>query len=322
MLKFAIKSNGIILYFVHDNGDKDDDNGIAYFKKVSVPTYGYYGEVFIPSNISISSGPVKVCLCIKKKYNCYHQAHVEAKKGEAFNISLVAVDQIEKPVSATIHASLEFTESSLSEGQLRTKVQGECTDLTFNVVSPHKYENLILYTSDGPCKDADLSRRVVEISFLSCICPIGFEISGKFEINCTCECHSIISQYSEHCDSLTESFIKMSQSRAWISYIINSNDTNLTGYLVYPNCPYDYCNSLSLAINLNKPNGADAQCAFNRSSLLCGSCQPGLSLSLGSSRCLQCPSYWSVQLLAITAAAIIAGIALVAFLLFLIMTVP
>ena len=162
--------------------------------------------------------------------------------------------------------------------------------------------------------------RVVKIQFLPCNCPIGFEISGKFEINCTCECHSIISQYSEQCDSLTESFIKKSQSRTWISYI-NNNDTNLTGYLMYPNCPYDYCNSLSLAINLNKPKGADAQCAFNCSSLLCGSCQPGLSLSLGSSHCLQCPSYWPVQLIAITAAAIIAGIVLVAFLLFLNITV-
>ena len=76
-----------------------------------------------------------------------------------------------------------------------------------------------------------------------------------------------------------------------------------------------------MRIDLNQPNGADAQCAFNRSALLCGSCQPGLSLSLGSSNCLQCPGYWPIQLVAITAAAILAGILLVTLLLFLNMTV-
>ncbi len=119
----------------------------------------------------------------------------------------------------------------------------------------------------------------------------------------------------ERCD--TGSLVKKHQSRAWISYI---NDTNLTGYLVYPNCPFDYCLSSSPPIDLNQPHGADAQCAFNRSSLLCGSCQPGLSLSLGSSRCLSCSSYWSA-LLVITIAAILAGIALVSLLLVFNMTV-
>ena len=127
----------------HDD-DRDDNTGVIYFKKISVPTYYqdrfHREEVFISSTISISSGPVKVCLCIEKKHNCSHQAHVGVKKGEAFNVSLVAVDQVEQPVSVTIHAFLEFTESGLSEGQLRTTIQGECTDLTFNVVSPHNYE--------------------------------------------------------------------------------------------------------------------------------------------------------------------------------------
>ena len=137
-------------------------------------------------------------------------------------------------------------------------------------------------------------------------------------MNCTCDCHSNISQYTEHRDSRSKSIVKKSQSRAWISYI---NDTNLTGYLVYQNCPFDYCSSLSLPINnLNQPNRADAQCAFNRSSLLCGSC-PGLSLSLGSSRCLQCPSHWHTLFAVITIAAILAGIALVALLLVLNLTV-
>ena len=79
--------------------------------------------------------------------------------------------------------------------------------------------------------------------------------------------------------------------------------------------------STNVSIDLNQPNGADAQCAFDRSFHLCGSCRPGLSLSLGSSHCLQCPSYWPALLIAITIAAILAGIALVALFLILNVTV-
>ena len=122
----------------------------------------------------------------------------------------------------------------------------------------------------------------------------------------------------DHCDSYTGSLVNLPQSRAWISYI---NDTDLTGYLVYPNYPFDCCLSTSPPVDLNQPNGADAQHAFNWSSLLCGSCQPGLSLSLGSSHCLQCPSHGPALLIAITIVAILAGIALAALLLALNMTV-
>ena len=122
----------------------------------------------------------------------------------------------------------------------------------------------------------------------------------------------------EYCDSNTGFIIKKSQSRAWISYI---NDTNISGYVVFKNCPLDYCNSRSVPIILSQSNGTDVQCAFNRSSLLCGHCKPGLSLSLGSSRCLQCARYWPFILIVITLAAILAGIALVALLLLLNMTV-
>lgn len=93
-------------------------------------------------------------------------------------------------------------------------------------------------------------------------------------INCTCTCeyHESISRYMT-CDPLTESLMRESQSIVRISYISDANAS--TGYLVFPNCPYDYCNPLSVPIDLAQINGADRQCAFNRSGLLCGSCQPG-----------------------------------------------
>ena len=310
---------------------RDGGDGIAYFKNVSIPTYRIYNsslrgymEIAIDTNHSesVSSDPVRVCLCFNADQNndCTHQHYTEVKKGQTFTLPVVAVDQVGQPVNATIQTSLHFTESGLAEGQLARKIPAECTTLTFNIVSSRKSEKLSLYALDGPCKDAELSRAAVDIHFLPCSCPIGLQVSGfgMNSTNCTCDCHSDISQYMDHCDSHTGLLTKQPQTRAWISYI---NDTDLTGYLVYPNCPFDYCLSTSPSVDLSEQNGADAQCAFDRSSLLCGSCQPGLSISLGSSHCLPCPSYWPVLLIATTIAAILAGIALVALFLILNMTV-
>jgi hypothetical protein len=308
--------------FAHDFENRN--SGIAYFKNVSY--YHNTKELILDmekANISISSDPVRVCLCINNEHECTLQNHnaIRVKKGEMFKVSLVAVDQVGKPVNATIQTSLMFAGSGLTEGQLARKITARCTELIFNVVSPYTSENMTVYALDGPCKDADLSKETIEIHFLPCSCPVGLQVSGMSKSNCTCECHSDIKQYVEHCDHHTGLFVKhLPESKVWISYI-NDTNLNITGYLVYPNCPFDYCLYTSPPINLNLDNGADAQCSSNRSSVLCGSCQPGLTLSLGSSRCLQCPSYWPALLVTITIAAIIAGIALVTLLLVLNMTV-
>ena len=60
-------------------------------------------------------------------------------------------------------------------------------------------------------------------------------------------------------------------------------------------------------MNHNLHGGADAQCAFNHSRVLCGVCQEHLSLSLGSSHCLSCHSHWPAVFVVILPAAIIAG---------------
>ena len=225
------------------------------------------------------------------------------------------------PVNGLIHASFNFAGSAVATGQATREIPDKCTNLTFNVLSPNNSEQLTLYALDGPCRDVNLSKISLDINFRLCSCPIGLQIVGTNDTSCNCECHEKINQYVEECDSNTGAFLRKSQSKAWIAF---TNNTNPSGYLVYPNCPFDYCNfSLNLSINLNHLNGTNAQCAFNRSSLLtmCGSCQPGFSLSLGSSHCLQCPSYWPALFVSITIAAILAGIALVALLLVLNITV-
>ena len=109
-------------------------------------------------------------------------------------------------------------------------------------------------------------------------------------------------------------------TNSWITYI---NDTDPPDYIIYSNCPFDFCQlpTENISMNLNLPNGADAQCACNRSGVLCGACHNNLSLSLGSSRYLPCHSHWPIVFIVIFLAAIIVGILLVTAVLALNMTV-
>ena len=268
---------------------------------------------------TMSSYPVQVCLCVNGRQNCSYklQGYAEVIKGYYFNVSLVAVDQVYNPVNATIEGHLNSTSSNLLTGQA-TKIPNVCTDVSFQIISSQPSEQLTLF-ADGPCKDAELSKMKVNVNFLPCSCPIGFVPSNAFNgVLCLCTCDSQISPYVAECNSTTQTFRR--DVNVWISYV-NSNNTS--GYLVYKYCPFDYCvpPNASEPINLNQPNAVDAQCALNRTGMLCGACKPGLSLSLGSSKCLKCPSYWPALFVAITVFAILAGIGLIVLFLWLNITV-
>ena len=267
---------------------------------------------------SISSYPVQVCLCINHQEHCgYKSSYTEVKKGYLFNISLIAVDQVYRPVKATIEGHIHSTRSNLLYGQV-TNIPDKCTEVSFRITSLDHFEKLTLYASDGPCKDTGLSTLKVSVTFLPCTCPIGFRPMEEFNSDsCSCICDPQIIPYVTECNSTTQSFRRT--DNVWISYF---NSTN-AGLLVHKYCPFDYCTkpNISRFMNLNQPEGSDAQCALNRTGLLCGACKPGLSLSLGSSKCLKCPRYWPVLFVSITVIFILAGFGLVLLILWLNITV-
>ena len=110
----------------------------------------------------------------------------------------------------------------------------------------------------------------------------------------------------------------MKTTTSWITYI---NDTVSSGYVIHANCPHDYCHPQTEKVNFSLPDDVDGQCAYNRTGVLCGTCQKNLTLSLGSSRCLHCHNQRYTVLIAILLGSIIAGILLVTVVLILNMTV-
>ena len=301
----------------------------SYFAEVYNKQRIHYSGVHylqsISNNIaldSISSQPVRVCFCNSEhEPDCsYRLPTITVKKGEAFNVSLVAVDQVNNTVNATISSSISSSDGGFGEGQQTQTVERYCTDLTYNVFSRHKLETINLFAY-GPCGSAALSTSYVTIQFTDCTCPVGFQprSKGNESTKCECICDSKLSPFITKCDYATSSVFRFG-TNSWITYI---NDTDFAGFVKYRYCPFDYCKLLTdnVSINFNLPNGADSQCAYHRIGILCGSCSGKSSLSLASSRCLPCHSYWPAVCVIILLSGIMAGILLVTALLALNMTV-
>ena len=308
------------VYNVRDDFNKPYENpsiisGVEYFKRLSNTN----------SLDSVSSDSTKICFCVNDIPTCdYKLPPILVMKGEIFTIRLVAVDQVNHSLAnVNIKASLASPQSGIGEAQLiqTTHSNKSCTDLYFNVYSPYNYEELKLHP-EGPCKDATLSLQAVTINFLPCECLIGLQPNLKEASNCVCECDSRLQNYISGCHSTG---ILLREGTFWISFFNDTSNLNssVNGFLIHPYCPFDYCKTAGSVteINLNTVDGADAQCAYNRTSVLCGRCKQGLSLSLGSSRCIDCTSVWPTTLALTLVGSVIAGILLVVVLLVLKLTV-
>ena len=293
------------------SNDPSTINAVDFLKKISN----------IRCLDTISSKPVRLCYCKNNQLDCDQQARsIKVIRGDDFKISLAAVDQVNRSISATIQS--QFVNLTVPESQSVQKVSANCTDLEYQISFPSaqtKFE-LIGYAW-GPCGNRSISKINVTITVQSCTCANGF-IQADNTTKCTCICdnrYKMFSKYITECDSTTESVTR--RGTFWITYLNNSDDSS--PYLIYPYCPLNYCQlpSKPVFVNLNMPNGSDAQCANNRGGLLCGSCQPKFSLSIGSSKCIKCPAKWYGLPVGIIIVTIIAGIVLVVLLMLLNLTV-
>ena len=79
----------------------------------------------------------------------------------------------------------------------------------------------------------------------------------------------------------------------WIGPLTDDNDT-ITDVVSSENCPLNYCKDEAVSFQLN---ASSAQCNYNHSGLLCGGCQPGLSLALRSAQCLKCSNKYLALLI-------------------------
>ena len=253
-----------------------------------------------PISSLVTSRPLGVCIC---------------NEDNAINCSTRSVDRLIYPgQSISLSLATVGVCGGISPGELVTSNSSMTEVVLLNVSQATSGRNCIkfgykLYSqfsngsifiehaiNPGETRLPD-SPIMVNITFLPC--PVGLTLSSK-----ACQCNNVI-----------ESINGTQCSIDWMPHPIRRSGNNWLSYnqqynctVAHKNCPFDYCNTSAVYLNLTHP---DLQCANGRSGTLCGECQTGLSLTLGSNKCESCNNKY----LSLVVAFIVAGIALVVFLL-------
>ena len=269
------------------------------------------GKVFLDSSITsantpsniMSSDPYRVCICVDNHPDC-NQGNTtrEIFPGVTIVVPVVAFGHYNGTVPAVIQT---YISNGITLGALQHTQQSNntCTNLQYTVrstrdITIRSEESLTLY-ADEPCSTLGLPLEVF-LTFLPC--PLGFSLSTEG----SCECDQRLNKYEVVCDINDQSILR--KGSVWIGFDERS-DNNSQGLILHPHCPFDYCKPESDSVTFTL-NNTDLQCNYNRSGHLCGACQHGFSLAVGSSRCLPC----SNKFLALLIPFVFAGLALVVFL--------
>ena len=249
----------------------------------------------------ISSDPYHVCQCFNGQPNCKMPPSpykVTLYPGQTFSVSVVAVGQRNGSVPTTVSSEGAAFLNDLENTQ---KINVACTELSYTIHSLKSSENFNLF-AEGPCGTAGIPLSV-QVTLLDC--PTGFMLSNT-TLQCVCEAR--LQSYTDRCHINNQTITQIESDHFWIGI------GQIEDLILHKRCPFDYCVTHSISFMLND---SDRQCNFNRSGLLCGECQPGLSLAFGSSRCLECSNSY----LALLIVFVVAGFALVVLLLFVNLTV-
>ena len=168
-------------------------------------------------------------------------------------------------------------------------VYKNCTKLAYNIFTESQTQCvLILY---------NIEYKFPTIYYVKLIkCPAGFELDNTSK---TCDCDQKLKLYgiTDNCDIDDQTIVRPADS--WISATTH-NDSHT--YHISLHCPFHYCLPYSSHHNFSTPN---SQCQFNRSGLLCGHCQQGLSTVFSSYYCQHCTNSYLLLIIPIIAVGLI-----------------
>jgi len=196
------------------------------------------------------------------------------------------------------HITFTIQTVSLAQFQDTQKVKKNCTELYYQVhSSATNYSQTLVLYADGPCST---NGRLLGIPLEFLPCPPGFSLNSSGN---TCGCEPRLQKYTTKCNITRRAITR--EGVFWVGYDNHSQVLILQQY-----CPFDYCKLATDRISFSL-NNTDLQCESSRSGILCGKCKSGLSLVLGSTKCLQCSNLhiWLIIPFAL------AGVALVLLLL-------
>ena len=285
------------------------------------------------SNISqsglslISSDQSRTCLCNEHGHpDCLVLADPTTHimyPGQTLTISVVAVGQDFGTVAGSVYAqflSSSFPKTTLqmeSWQKVQTVTQNSCNHLDYTIFSQSEGSEVVLVLTAQDSYVADIFTNketessihewevtyrtyepkplmyinipvYVNISILPC--PPGFMLTTHPPFRCDCNLQ-LRQMHGIKCH-IQDQIITRS-GLVWVGMIHDNSGTN-GSIAASEYCPLDYCSKGENNVTLSEP---DSQCNYNHSGTLCGRCQPGLSLALGSAQCLPCSNKYIALLL-------------------------
>ena len=257
----------------------------------------------------VSSDPIGVCQCFNGTIDCNTRSSQETVyPGQVISISLVTVGLCAGVSPGTVvTTSSKGINLTFSE---RNQVTGrDCK--TFNFI----VKRVVIDDIISPSVEFSISQKndlidgslIINLTVLQC--PLGLKLDNVSSI---CDCDPVI----------TESVSGVNCNVSWMPYPIRRSGNNWIEYfeqhnciVAHTGCPFDYCDTSKISFNLM--NISELQCNNNRSGIICGECQPGLSLLLGSNKCQLCTNNY----IAVNIGFLIAGVLLIVVLITLNLTV-
>ena len=251
-----------------------------------------------------------ICLCQKNKLNnCHNKDFGPSYPGQTIVFGFILADNNTKQALVNTMDQFDIACKHDADKSIVFELQyDKCKLIKYKVMYTNRewcefsLQVNIIYTPEA----SQIGVQVYTILLQPC--PKGFSLNSEGY----CQCDTILSSYIPsltHCNIDDQTIPRPANS--WISaHTVNNSHS----YHVSLHCPFDYCLLHSSHLNLSTP---DSQCRFNRSGLLCGQCQQGLSAVFGSSQCKQCSNVYLLIIIPIG----IAGLILVLLLFLLNLTV-
>ena len=302
----SVYGGGLELCRVQINDIQSSMSGYQFLQNVSVVH-------LLPNDISnISSKPLRLCQCVNNMPNCSQNVHFNKTTvaGRTFNLSVMAVGQLDMPENANI--VYIFNSSNGSEIQPQSYNSNDtiyCHNVGYKLITGNSNENLQVHPEGCNSYNGSLFMNIIVET-----CPPGFELVDK---RCSCETSLLkIIEDEESCDIET-GLIKRPDG-LWIKpHFFNGS---YKGFSWSKNCYLPYCvqeNDADPTIMNFSSIDVDIQCQGNHTGIVCGSCEENHSLVLQQLNCDICEDRY----LSLIVYFAFAGLALVGILLLLQLTV-
>uniref|UniRef100_A0A1X7UUH6 Uncharacterized protein n=1 Tax=Amphimedon queenslandica TaxID=400682 RepID=A0A1X7UUH6_AMPQE len=271
----------------------------AFLDKTNCSTNPLFLHFNTPISTYITSSPLGVCLCSNASTNCDIRSMERIMyPGQSLTLSLITVGVCKGISPSVLVTSSENVTIIPIDSNQETTMQ--CRNFSYVVQQLNTSQNkgqsqLGIRTTAA---NFNLKNSELFLSFKFLPCPVGLHL-----VSGTCNCDKIIrNEERTNCDINMMPHPISRTGNNWLSY----NDEHEC-VVAYRNCPFDYCIVSTVHLNLSY---SDLQCTNNRSGILCGGCQSGLSLMLGSNKCQFCDNRY----ISLGALFVFAGLILVAFL--------